>query len=1127
MVSNSVLVRNPPQAPLDLDDASHRKFSQALDKLADKSEEAGRLFKEVRSDRFRLQEKIVGGSDELFVEATFGEALYGEVDDETFAALRSVRKRASKYNDEMTSAREMLIRSVAHVRIGDDETAFHILEKYTNQDVALKPGPMKVMGLIMYANLLMNRATMHAGSVRAEALKTLSDAMAVNLRATVENFISERENSSAMSDALANFYLFVSDFFLDQHRPVDADDIACVAKELFPNNPAVLDRFDAHEVSMYDCLVSGANAFLDYARFESNKAYWKHSVSGGLAGAAVGAAGGGTLGSTMLGAAIMSTLFVAFGKAARGFKAEETRQAFITGHYDGSLGLSAFREGMKLLGTYVFFGGLLPIADFVPHVMLASKDGTNGQLHGLGSAMSYVVSNLMNRGGEFFDYVSAYGLVDGSGQFWHNWVNSSFFAESVNNGAMLPFNDPAGRIFSKHSWESLPPALRTFPTSTSAEIAKSIVLGGTYGYMGVSSLYAFLTMNPTVRSFLKKRLPSGIENWLFPGAFLGTSVAMIASGFQPIQAITFSLFCYLVQHRHVVQGGGQWNVMKPGVWSSLDLSKYMRAGAVQLLYIGPGNAIKPHIVKPDFWNADFSTISQYVMNNIEAHCGMVPFLAALGVIHAFSTGLSVKQTLKAKYAKAYTYEIPANTFKLIAGWTSLIGNVGAALIKEFGLGAIVTQSFREAGGSSVQRDTFRGLISRIDRALVDGNGVTLSTLTQTSDELGDRRFVQLQKDMRANAAEMHKDEYLSSKFMKRELADQLNILADCYFMDEDDRALLSPHLKDEWYRTIIYRGLMDPDTCEPAVKEYLKRLAVVASDVRPDLHYVRRNMIVSTIRAIAGSAHGEYIKQFFTEGRGKDIVQAYCLEKTLEEVLRMKREEGAHAWKWRRVRRWIEKNLHRRELTPEDAFYNAAATAGRRYLFSAPFSGRSLMENGAALSSFLLAASQSNPAFQTFADRTLYEGTIYRFLMTPAKKARKTDEEYRDKVVKPLLYAIGVVAARLGDTRKDVRHNLLVSALLAVHGPHGDVIEEWIEEKEHLLEANGIYGRPSIDGDVKTLFSSYLWDSDSSTDGKIVFPASEWRPLNWSDTKVRVRKGDESKSAEDSRSDVIPNRKPL
>jgi hypothetical protein len=503
------------------------------------------------------------------------------------------------------------------------------------------------------------------------------------------------------------------------------------------------------------------------------------------------------------------------------------------------------------------------------------------------------------------------------------------------------------------------------------------------------------------------------------------------------------------------------------------------------------------------------------MNNIEAHCGMVPFLAALGVIHAFSTGLSVKQTLKAKYAKAYTYEIPANTFKLMVGWTSLIGNVGAALIKEFGLGAIVTQSFREAGGSPVQRDTFMGLISRIDRNLANGDGESSGTSTPTTDELANRRFIKLQEEMRANAALMDKEE----------VPDRIDTLADSYFMEDNGKPM--HHVDNELFRTVIYQGLTDPDTCEPAVKEYLKRLTVVSFDVKAGLKYLRRNMIVSTIRAMAGNAHGELIEEFFTEGRGKDIVQAYGLERILEDVLKMKREEGAHAWKWRRVRKWMKRNMHKRELSSEDVFYNAAATAGRRYLFSAPFTGRSLMENGAALSSFLLAASQANPAFQTFADRTLYEGTIYRFLMTPAKKAGKSDEEYHTKVVKPLLHAIGVVAARLGDTRKDVRHNLLVSAWLAADGPHADVIGPWIEENEHLLEANGIYGRPAVSGNAKTLFSIYLWDSDNSTDGKVVFPASEWPELNWSDPKVRVHKDDGSKSEEDSQEDIIPNRKPL
>lgn len=1205
--SSSVLVRDVQQIPIDKEGAETiRTFVRALDRVSEDSDAAGELFKEVRIARQKVQDMLVdGATDELFVGAVFGEALYGRVDIDTFSALRQIRKAADEVRGDSSAtceereqaeiliAREMLHRSAAHSRVGDDESSFHVLEHYHSCDVVMKSVDFRINGILMYTGLLENRAARHRGKVRSEALDYLVKAMLTDLRVVIEEVQKTGAMQSGLIGAMPNHYISIAEYLLRELRPKDALDVAHAARVLFPKNKAIEDLFNGdcrtgsdtllstnvsalkkliienknsrQNLTLVDHVAAGMTAFVQSMQFESNKVYWKHAMGGCLSGAVCGAFNG-TLGSTMLGSGIGAAVLVGAGKIWRGFKAEETRQALITGYSRGSLGKAVFAETLKLLGTYALFGGVLPIAPFVPDIFLATKGDIAGQLHGLGSALSYAVHSGVQRAGEMVNAIAVHGL-NGPAEFWQNWVDTSYFARSIDAALRLPFNDPFGQIFQKTSWERIPAFLRTFPMGSPAEIVQSITLGAMYAYMGISGTYALLGMHPTLRDKMKKYLPSWFNDATFPGAYLATVAGMIASGMKPDHAAVFTFICYLVQHRQHVQSGGEINIFKGGVWTGLDLTKYMRAGAVQLLYLGPGDAIKPFIPKPTDW-LNFNDVASYVLNNVEAHFGMVPFLALLGVAHAYVTGLNVKQTLKAKYAKAYTYEIPANTLKLMLGWTSLWGNVAATAIKEFGFGAIVTQSFREAGDSRLQRDAFMSYLKKIAMDMqLNGSAEGIG------DAAGDHWMdVELYREMKANADAIRKGavakarqgqafEHLNESFIRRSLPEQLLTLADVYFMKRDYRVLLGPHIDERWYRTIIYRALVDPATPRETVEEFLRRLTLIAGDVNPELHYARYNLLLATMRAADGAAHGTLIKQYFDEGPGKtfmtlnashidrmldefmalngeekdpkkiemkkraarrDLVKVYGhLGDRWAEVKKLRKERDRDAWislPFGRLRRFFKKHLVYPEGRAGIKFYAASATGGRVYPYSALFSGRSFVENAAALTSFLLTATQKNPPFQTFADTTLYRGTIYRFLMTPAKKADLSEEAYRDEILDPLLHGIGTAADHLGDGYKDARHNLLVSVWLASQGPHGEVIREWIDKDVNRarLQANGIYGNPKIPGRqieegekglpkglnesrlIDDLFDDYLWDSDNSTDGQVVYPTSHWKPIEWS-----------------------------
>ncbi len=689
----------------------------------------------------------------------------------------------------------------------------------------------------------------------------------------------------------------------------------------------------------------------------------------------------------------------------------------------------------------------------------------------------------------------------------------------------LPFSGPSeilSRVF-QHSKEldKIVELFNKLPSDGLAGGAVSAGLAGLYSYMGAAGLYAVLSMNPTIAAGMKDKLPDNIDKWLFPGAYLGTGMAMVASGVKTISALAFTLVCYAVQYRHHVQSGGDWRIFKPDVFKTLDLSKFMRAGAIQLLYIGPGNAIKPDIPKIDWMASSSSEIANYLLANVEGHMGLVPFLAALGVFHAAFTGLNVKQTLKAKYAKAYTYEIPANVLKMILGWTSLAGNVAGTVIKEFGLGSIVTSTYREAGDSPVQRDIFRGMLKKMP--------VEPKTYETTMPEGLDLASIELYNQMTAEAFEAERMgtlaaragdgvRFVNDNYATLPFQEKLIKLTSNYYIRPSESPLVGPRPNPNEYTDVIFRALTTTETQDEVVDNYLSRLSVMLKDLDPALDDVRHNFLVATIRASAGAAHGDRIKNFLNSEEIRSVIQLHGLTATYKKVAERWGTDGREAWKGLKIfpgspKGFIAKYFRKPAASQDDRFYNAVTTAGRSFPFTGVVTGDSLIQYGAAFSSFWLSAVQGDPTFETKVDPTLFRGTLYKFLMTSPADVGMSTEKYRREVLYPMLSVISRVASRLDDSRFDIRHNLLITVWLASHGPHSEVMKKWVEEHRYMYNAHGIYGKPKIgfrvvdlprslkeSKHVKKLFKQYLIDSTNSVDGKVQYNMPQRaEPLRWTE----------------------------
>jgi hypothetical protein len=1115
-------------AIVDMDDVVDRlDLLDAMAQVDVDPEAAGSAFAKIRERRRAYAMSLDDGLDPLFAEAAFGAALWGSVSAQTFLDLREIKKWAKAAGDVDINARESLVRAVAHMRANDDRTSMDVLNGMSKQlsNPQLQQGEaLRVNALILRANLFMNRAMRRTGKARSDALDALRCILKEDLNRAIGDIQMTTPEIESLKESAARFYPFAADFLLQHQRPQSAREVMETARAMFPNAASVTSYFDVpgnvegsgeREITNLHRLMSSRPGMLGRigaaaaevirsSGFENNYEFWKQSLQGALAG---GVAYAGamifsnatpTTSYSMMSLAIGAVLFVLTGKVQKAATAKEPREALATGRSNWKPNVAgAAGKGFLVAGGYAVMCGLLA---HLSNIGIMRAEG----LH---------------------EEIAQSGLLQGAANFWNNWAQHSYFAGSVDNALRLPLNDPIGKIFSGASWDKIPTALRTFSFDSPGAVAQSLGLGALYLYMAASMGYAFANMNPvvnkTINGLLKKSkweyTNIAVKSLMFPGAFMATWGAMAASGvgvWAPVVVLT----AYLVYYRNYVQGGGDPNIFRREQFKDLPLEKAMTAGAVQLLYIGTGAAIVKDL--PD--RAEVGNL-QFLQNAIEVHAGIVPFLAVLGIFHAVMSGYSIKQTLKAKAAKAYTYDLPSNALKLILGWRSMWANTLGPLIKEFGLGAPVTNVYREAGDSPTQRHTFAKIVEDHRKTMDATSGRAANArgglkLVEAPDEklvVLREKMIQQASDLYARGiqAAMNGQAYgfQNEMLTKRSLVERLMMIADAYFMTDDRRLLIGPHLQPEWYRTIIFRGLTDPGTSIPTVDAFLQLLRVIAADRAPEKAYVRRNFIAATMRAMLDMHHGNRIYEFFNSKEGAPLIEQYQLQHVFQE-LKEKRRDGRREVPGfvsdMRVRLWQRRNILNFGVAPTDAFretpadkfYGAVTVAGRRYRFSAPFTGRSAVENGSPFSSFLLSASQGDAPFQTTPDLTLYAGTLFKMLMSPVEKEKTTTEKHQAQILRPLLDLIGVNAAKLGDNRKDVRHNLLMTVLFASQGPNGQFVRQWIKDHKHLYHANGIYSPLKFDEKVDRLphtlkdrgvdklFAKHLWDSEVSADGMVVYP---------------------------------------
>lgn len=1123
-----------PLAPAVEPSPAETAAREALELLGTDPERAGPLFRDARIACERTP-RDVSRLPPLYVVAALGEATYDQGSDDTARALREVKHFARHTGNQDLLASERLARAVMLTRWGQEEDAARVLAKFS-RDNAHKCSPvLRVRGLLHYANLLLNRAARQQDpAVRQQALTSLRHIF----RTVIPDFLPKDNDLPPEAMAVvAKAYYFFADVFLQLGRSLDARDLLFVGRAVCRDDEQLASLFETDAVAEHDeeegpakhgalrrlvqtwqspdAISFGQRTyawlaeFLPRARFRNNRAVGKAVFLGCTAGAAIAASMAAVAGEPqavadiMVGSALGATGALAAGKVVAGVQADEPWQALATGYTERTIGGPLLLEAAKLLATYTVFGGPLPgVEALVPSLLVAGTDHGGVQLHGIGSGLSYLVERTATHLDELSGFIAQHGLPDGVAAFWQHWTETSAVAQGLDNGFTFPFSeDPWRQLFGNASFSRFSSCLDGIfngwlPGSVQTGIESVI-----YAYMGAGGIYAFASMTPQLRRLLEGRMGEAglrsLERRLFPGAALMTVAAMVASGMDPMAAAGFTAVSYLVQMRLILQGGGL---------AGVDMGKMMRAGAIQLLYLAPGAALMPELAKSVLEDPNAGMLDK-IGAGIEAHFGIVAFLATLGGAHAVLTGLNPSQTLLAKYAKAMTWEIPVQVMKLLLGWLSFLGNTAALVLKEAGFGAITSASIREAGGSPVQEDTVTSRLKPLRETALDalsvpplGLAVNLELRTRMVSEAREFRLTAAHAAANGEAMEFHDE-----RFASQPRGVQLRLATMAYFLRDDGRVLLKSRLPAAAYHGVVYKALTDETVAEAEVADYLDRLKVIACDAADDLADGRRNLLVATVRAAIHPVHGDRIREFFTSPDGQAILVQYKLQSDYDSVLQYQfpkalafsQRYSQDRW---RPKRWIKVRL---QAPPEQPFYDTAVVAGRRIRITGPFTGRTVREAGAPLFTMLDSITQTDVAHQTRADPSFYYGTLWKRVLMRKTLGGQSVDKYRTEMVLPLLEAVRRIASRVHDVRADIRHNLLLAVELAAEGPHAEVVKPFIAEHRgifttmHSIRASLLASGEHLPRNArswrecrmaKRIFARLMIDSGNSADGMLVEP---------------------------------------
>lgn len=894
-------------------------------------------------------------------------------------------------------------------------------------------------------------------------------------------------------NALAEIYYYATCFFIDNHYPSFAAETAKILNDFFPNTKATKRLFNKTHSPLTDFISqnsitniatnsfwerfkASAGEFIFNMPFKHNKYFWTLATAGILNGFTAQYLLNDNhfdMNQILNYGAIGGVALVSAFKLWNGFTNQQTIQAFKTGftvRKQKEVLKKYAIEALKLVGAYAICGGeipglgyiptffeIAPVATAFPDLMMTQlQDNTlhSGHLHGLGSLLTNIHQIIAINSKKLGILIDAYGASEGFDFFISHMRETNHFFSSVVKG--WEYIQGAASWWRHDAFDASVEFLHhAFAIKEGTSLPMTVAKSVGYLYMGAAATYTFA--NAANKNFRKnfqkwtkmtKEKQTWLEIFLFGGAHYTMAQIGIATGVPEFDAWTLPLAAYIPQIRHYIQGGGR------GGFTSINFAAMMASGATLFLYAGPGAAMRSDIM------------SYHMFDYFQEHVGMSPYLVNFGVMHAILTGLSVKRTMQAKYAKILNYDFIGNLIKMLIGWTSFLGNMGTQFSKEIVTGAAVSNSFREASGSRIQKgllyDYFRQLGELVESTNQEVDEVEeISKVRHVLHEKHREEVLQVQEQLTQDGKLLTEKailagktdqgwQFLQSVFLNQSPENKLKLIPVLYYTTDHANHLIPQKLKVDEYNKYIYQYLVDKKSNPKVISEFLEQIAAILLDEKEGLEDVRENLMLTIIAAKGNTPHKDIFTQFFT----KHVWLNELFSKN--QIENFEKDPLPKPWRKKATRRWFDKNLttgltkHQQHVQRLD---DAFAVAARRWNFLNPLTGHSVRAMITPVTAFLSSLGSKDPSFQTTPDHIFFRETIFAFLLD--KKSGKTE-------VKGLLEFAKHYLSKVDYDRRDIQYNLLITLLAAIQPegkeptPHQDLVENFVKENSWMLSYYGI-----------------------------------------------------------------------
>jgi hypothetical protein len=920
--------------------------------------DAGKLFRQARI----AFDQSNHTSSELYNMAALGEARWSdEVDASTYDALDKLRKNLWEIEDKNARDEQLryerLVRATAYFRTDNPDAAMDVLGEITQID---SPNDgTTVMALMSKADIYMSKGFRASHEAREAHFRAARDILLEELPALME-LMEKKVDSSQLSELdefkkiVAELYAHSAEFFKDTHYHLYSRDSLDHLLANYRGTPAaervlnerehpLSDHIDGGKLKPLDKLTPvqrlkvGALEAVYNMRFPTQSQYWRMAIGSGLLTVSVDLFLQALTGNKLefadtfhrevhvMGAG--SAAGVAGTKLILGGTSPEAKQAYHAGYTDRKSWVKmGSGELLKVMGTYAFFGGVLPGIGLlndnkVGNFVMAHADGHWGQLHGPGSGLAALSWGLGHHGGEAFRQMMEHGMSAGWDKFWHNFSTTTVLGSSLQNGKdwwenklnyavtnlpgdayrafmkMISFKDPVDSIVRFYQMAAgtyatslmVRPQIRDWlykrygkwvPRAELAFLASGLAFGGVAGklqsvYETMSGLYALTMMaRPKLRETMlrqSRKLPL-IEKAMLPGAYLLATDINMALGVKQWRGIYFiPVLGMLTQLRHHIMSGGRAN--------NIDYAAVMRASLVPTLYTGSGAAMK----------ADKALNDGSLGALMENSMGIQFWLYPIGFVHAMLAGLDLEEQAKIKAAKSWLHEYIGNSGRLALGWATLEGTAWSMIFQQLSGQPWAQSKYKEASGTPSQLTAFQKNITPETAAMSDQElaahvGEVISSMDAppplaaglgsvgavSSAEMLDDDLIHVAKlkneaiELKQRALEARVNWNFWREYKEASNEDKLGMLISLYYINKRNGLFPARPEVKYYYRQDdgLYGVLTDPETSEDAISKFLDDLKLIAKDLDPNKNGMRSDLVLAAWAATKGPHEG-MIRDFF------------------------------------------------------------------------------------------------------------------------------------------------------------------------------------------------------------------------------------------------------------------------